>query len=316
MQILITHGAVPRTRALQFSRLQVVAAVGALVLTLLLLSGAIYHYLFLTAAREGWPVVSQIVRLIVRDESAQRDRVLRENLDMLAQRVGEMQAKLVKLDAVGERVSGLAGVKPAELKLLDKPASAAGGGRGGPFVPLASPSLEQLHELLSTMDEKADRSADVLTLVESRLFETRLEALMIPSSRPVAGAVGSGFGFRSDPFTGRAALHTGLDFPADPGTPIQAAAGGVVILAEPHPQYGNLLEIDHGNGLVTRYAHNSRFLAKRGDIVRRGQLVAEVGNTGRSTGPHLHFEVLVEGVPQDPARFLSSQTAAAGRRLP
>ena len=317
MQILITHGTVPRTRALQFSRLQIVAAAGALVLTLLLLSGAIYHYLFLTAAREGWPVVSQIVKLIIRDESAQRDRVLRENLDMLAQRVGEMQAKLVKLDAVGERVSGLAGVKPAELKMLDKPASAAaGGGQGGPFVPLARPSLDQLHELLSTMDEKADRSADVLTLVESRLFETRLEALMIPSSKPVAGVVGSGFGFRRDPFTGRAALHTGLDFPADPGTPIQAAAGGVVILAEPHPQYGNLLEIDHGNGLVTRYAHNSRFMAKRGDIVRRGQVVAEVGNTGRSTGPHLHFEVLVEGVPQDPARFLSGQTGAAGRRLP
>jgi murein DD-endopeptidase MepM/ murein hydrolase activator NlpD len=316
MQILITHGAVPRTRALQFSRMQIVAAAGALVLTLLLLSGAIYHYLFLTAAREGWPVVSQIVKLIIRDESAQRDRVLRENLDMLAQRVGEMQAKLVRLDAVGERVSGLAGVKPAELKMLDKPAGVAGGGQGGPFVPLARPSLEQLHELLSTMDEKADRSADVLTLVESRLFETRLEALMIPSSKPVAGVVGSGFGFRRDPFTGRAALHTGLDFPADPGTPIQAAAGGVVILAEPHPQYGNLLEIDHGNGLVTRYAHNSRFVAKRGDIVRRGQVVAEVGSTGRSTGPHLHFEVLVEGVPQDPARFLSGQTATAGRRLP
>lgn len=316
MQILITHGAVPRTRALQVSRVQIVGAVGALVLTLLLLSGAIYHYLFLTAAREGWPVVSQIVKLIVRDESAQRDRVLRENLDMLAQRVGEMQAKLVKLDAVSDRVSGLAGVKPSELKLLDKPASAAAGGQGGPFVPLARPSLEQLHGLLATMDEKADRSADVLTLVESRLFETRLEALMIPSSRPVAVAVGSGFGFRSDPFTGRAALHMGLDFPADPGTPVQAAAGGVVILTESHPQYGNLLEIDHGNGLVTRYAHNSRFVAKRGDIVRRGQVVAEVGNTGRSTGPHLHFEVLVEGVPQDPARFLSGQTATAGRRQP
>jgi murein DD-endopeptidase MepM/ murein hydrolase activator NlpD len=316
MQILITHGAVPRTRALQFSSLQLAAAAAALVLTLLLLSGAIYHYLFLTAAREGWPVVSQVVKLIVRDESAQRDRFLRENLDMLAQRVGEMQAKLVKLDAVGERVSGLAGVKPAELKLLDKPAGAAGGGQGGPFVPANRPSLDQLHELLSTLDEKADRSSDVFTLVESRLFETRLQALMIPSSQPVVGAVGSGFGFRRDPFTGRAALHTGLDFPADIGTPIQAAAGGVVIAAESHPQYGNVLEIDHGNGLVTRYAHNSRFAVKRGDIVRRGQTVAEVGNTGRSTGPHLHFEVLVEGVPQDPARFLAGPAAGLARRQP
>jgi murein DD-endopeptidase MepM/ murein hydrolase activator NlpD len=306
MQILFTHGKVPRTRAFQFSPVQLVAAACVLVTSLLLLSGAIYHYLFLTAAREGWPVVSQIVKLIVRDEVAQRDRFLRENLDVLAQRVGEMQAKLVKLDAVGDRVAGLAGVKPAELKLLDKPALAASaGGQGGPYVPASRPSLEQLHALLGTLDERVDHRSDVFTLVESRLFETRLQALMVPSSQPVAGPVGSGFGFRSDPFTGRAALHMGLDFPAETGTPIHAAAGGVVVAAEWHAQYGNLLEIDHGNKLMTRYAHASRFLVKPGDLVRRGQAVAEIGNTGRSTGPHLHFEVLVEGVPQDPARFLA-----------
>ena len=105
--------------------------------------------------------------------------------------------------------------------------------------------------------------------------------------------------------TGRAALHTGLDFAADPGTQIQAAAGGVVQSTDYHPQYGNLLEIDHGNGLVTRYAHTSKILVRTGDLVKRGQVVALVGTTGRSTGPHLHFEVLVEGVPQDPARFLA-----------
>lgn len=308
MQILLTHGKAHQTRAFQFTPVQLVAATCILVATLLLLSGAIYHYLFLTAAREGWPVVSQIVKLIVRDEVAQRDRFLRENLDVLAQRVGEMQAKLVKLDAVGDRVAGLAGVKPAELKLLDKPAVAASaGGQGGPYVPASRPSLEHLHTLLGALDERVDHRTDVFTLVESRLFETRLQSLMVPSSQPVAGAVGSGFGFRSDPFSGRAALHTGLDFPAETGTPIQAAAGGVVVAAEWHAQYGNLLEIDHGNKLMTRYAHASRFLVRPGDLVRRGQAVAEVGNTGRSTGPHLHFEVLVEGVPQDPARFLAGQ---------
>lgn len=311
MHILITHGAVPRTRAFQFSRLQLAAAALALAVTLLLLSGAVYHYLFLKAARDGWPVVSQIVKLVVRDEIAQRDRFVRENLDMLARRVGEMQAKLVKLDAIGERVSGLAGVKPTDLAPLQRPASAAAQGLGGPYVPVAAPSFDQLQQVISSLDEAADRSADIFTLAESRLFEVRLQALMVPSSAPVVGEVGSGFGFRADPFTGRAALHTGLDFPADVGTPVHAAAGGVIVTADGHPAYGQMLEIDHGNGLVTRYAHTSRFLVRRGDIVRRGQEVALVGNSGRSTGPHLHFEVLVDGVPQNPARFLAGAAGPA-----
>jgi murein DD-endopeptidase MepM/ murein hydrolase activator NlpD len=136
---------------------------------------------------------------------------------------------------------------------------------------------------------------------------------MVPSVAPVDGPVGSGFGVRPDPFTGRAALHTGLDFPADVGTAIHAAAGGVVALIEQHPQYGRVLEISHGSGLSTRYAHVSRTWVKTGDLVKRGQLVAEVGNSGRSTGPHLHFEVLVGGVPQNPARFLAGNSAPADR---
>jgi murein DD-endopeptidase MepM/ murein hydrolase activator NlpD len=130
---------------------------------------------------------------------------------------------------------------------------------------------------------------------------------MVPSSAPIDGPIGSGFGFRSDPFSGRPALHTGLDFPADVGTPILAAAGGMVVSTEVHPAYGKLVEIDHGNGLLTRYAHASKVLVKPGDLVKRGQLVAHVGTSGRSTGPHLHFEVLVEGVPQNPARFLAAR---------
>jgi murein DD-endopeptidase MepM/ murein hydrolase activator NlpD len=159
---------------------------------------------------------------------------------------------------------------------------------------------------MGVLQQQSERHADVLTLIESQLFEKRLDALMVPSSMPVSGPIGSGFGFRADPFTGRPALHTGLDFPADPGTRIVAAAGGVVLSAGPHPQYGLLVELDHGRGLVTRYAHCSKMLVKQGDLVKRGQAIAEVGNTGRSTGPHLHFEVLVDGVQQNPARFLQA----------
>jgi murein DD-endopeptidase MepM/ murein hydrolase activator NlpD len=323
MQILITHGSMARTRVLSLSRLQILLALCTLVMTLLLLSGAVYHFIFLKAARDGWPIVSQLVKLVVRDENAQRDKVLRDNLDAMARKVGEMQARMVNLEAMGERVTGLAGVKPDELKALQRPAAApdrAGnhttGGQGGPYVPLAHPSLEQLDKTLGVLEELADQHNDRLTLAESRLFESRLKSLMVPNTRPVDGPVGSGFGFRTDPITGRPALHTGLDFSADLGTPILAAAGGMVASTDYHPQYGNLLEIDHGNGLTTRYAHTQRILVKVGDLVKRGQQVALVGNTGRSTGPHLHFEVQVDGSMQDPTKFLTSTSTASGAATP
>ncbi|GAP35311.1 M23 family metallopeptidase [Piscinibacter sakaiensis] len=307
MQILITHSSLSASRVLHFSRLQLALALAGLLVVLTLLSGTVYHVIFLKAAREGWPIVGSVVGMIGRDEGAARERYLRENLDAMARKVGEMQARLVQLEAQGDRISGMAGFKPQDLRPLQR--AKDGGGSGGPFVPADVPgsvrTTEQLADLLGALEQRADQSADVFTLIESRLFEKRLAALMVPNSRPVEGPVGSGFGFRADPFSGRAALHTGLDFPADVGTPIHAAAGGVVQAVEFHPQYGHMLELDHGRGLVTRYAHASRVMVKVGDLVKRGQLVAQVGSTGRSTGPHLHFEVLVEGVQQDPAKFLS-----------
>jgi murein DD-endopeptidase MepM/ murein hydrolase activator NlpD len=301
MQIMITHGTLVRTRVLQFSRWQALLALAALVVLLMLISGTVYHLVFLKAAREGWPVVSPIVRLVVRDEFAQRDRFMRENLDAIAQRVGEIQAKMVKLEAMGDRVSTIVGVKPDDLPARPKPLP----GAGGPFVPAETVSLEQLTSIVQSLDEGTDQRSDLFTLIESRLLEKKLQSLLVPSSAPVDVPVGSGFGFRPDPFTGRTALHTGLDFPADVGTPVAAAAGGVVVSTEWHPAYGHMVELDHGHGLTTRYAHNSKVLVARGDLVKRGQAIAEVGTSGRSTGPHLHFEVLVEGVPQDPQKFLA-----------
>ncbi|MBI5720226.1 MAG: M23 family metallopeptidase [Burkholderiales bacterium] len=311
MQLLITHSSLAPTRALNFSRWQLLGMLFAFALLFLLASGTIYHFIFLKAAREGWPIVSQIVRLVVRDEIAQRDRFMRENLDAIAQKVGDMQAKLVKLEAMGERVVGLAGVKADELKPLKRTSATVQGGAGGPYLPLERPSLAELQDTVERLGLAVDQNTDIFTLMESRLLESRLQALLVPSSAPVNVVVGSGFGFRPDPFTGHASLHTGLDFPAEVGTPIYAAAGGIVTLREWHAAYGNTLEIDHGNGLVTRYAHTAAFEVERGALVKRGQLVARVGNTGRSTGPHLHFEVLVDGAPQDPARFLAGGSNAA-----
>lgn len=319
MQILITHGRMARSRVLNVAAWQVLLAVAAGAMVLMMLSGATYHLVFLKAAREGWPVVAPLVRLVVRDEIEQRERFMRENLDALAERVGTLQAQLLQMQTVGQRVAGMAGVKPEELAPLQAPAAPASAGapgrrpgQGGPFWPWPGgdaaprPSLAQLQAHVGELEARGLQQADLWLLAESRLLEARLSSLLLPSIAPVDGPVGSGFGFRTDPLSGRAALHTGLDFPADVGTPIVAAAGGMVSLREWHPAYGHLLEIDHGNGLVTRYAHCSEIVVAVGALVRKGQVVARVGNSGRSTGPHLHFEVLVAGVPQNPARFLAA----------
>lgn len=279
-------------------------AVVTLSMVLMVMAAGLYHWVFLKGAREGWPVIGSLVRLMVRDEFEQRDRFMRENLDAMARKLGEMQAKLVQLEALGERVSGLAGVTPAEIRV--------GPGRGGALVSGRPLTMEELQATLADLDRLTDQRADLMTVMESRLFDQKIKRMMVPTQQPVVSAnLGSTFGWRIDPFTGRSALHTGLDFPSTPGTPILAAAGGVVVTQEYHPEYGNMIEIDHGNDLVTRYAHSSRVFVKKGDLLKRGQKVAEVGTTGRSTGPHLHFEVLVQGVPQDPQKFL-----LAGQKLP
>lgn len=319
MQILVMQASGARTRSYTINGWQL--ALGALVTLLasMVLCALVYQFVLQKAVRENWPVVGQVVQAIMRGQSASRDRYLRENLDAMATKVGELQAKLVRLEAMSDRVASLAGVRPDELReRIGAPANAASAasaaltGSGGPYVPLSDATtllhvndLDELNRLVSVLDEQTDARVDDFTYIESHLFEKRLSALMVPSTAPVDGPVGSGFGYRTDPFTGRAALHTGLDFPSAVGTPIRAAAGGVVIASQVHPQYGNMVEIDHGNGLVTRYGHASRLMVRAGDLVKRGQVIALVGTTGRSTGPHLHFEVLVQGVQQDPARFLA-----------
>ena len=303
MHFIITDAWLAKSRAVHLSGTKLLLALFALSLVLMLMAAGLYHWVFLKGAREGWPVIGSMLRLVVKDEFDQRDRFMRENLDAMARKLGEMQAKMVQLEALGERVSGLAGVNAAELR--------APPGRGGALVEGRPLSLEELQATLRDLDQLTGQHTDLLTVMESRLFDQKIRKSMIPTQQPVqAGSLGSNFGWRIDPFTGRSALHTGLDFQAEPGTPILSAAGGVVVAAEVHPAYGNMVEVDHGNNLVTRYAHASRLAVKKGDIVKRGQPIGNVGSTGRSTGPHLHFEVLVQGVPQDPQKFL-----AAGREV-
>jgi murein DD-endopeptidase MepM/ murein hydrolase activator NlpD len=304
VHFIITDAWLAKSRAVHLSGTKLVVVFAGLSLGLMMAAAGLYHWVFLKGAREGWPIIGTLVKLVVKDEFEQRDRFMRENLDAMARRLGEMQAKLIQLEALGERVSGLAGVNPAEIKTAP--------GRGGALVSGRPLTMEELQATLLDLDQLSSQNTDLLTVMESRLFDQKIKNMMVPTQQPVqAGHVGSSFGWRIDPFNGRSALHTGLDFQADIGTPILAAAGGVVVEQDFHPAYGNMVEIDHGNNLITRYAHASKVWVKKGDLVKRGQKIADVGTTGRSTGPHLHFEVMVQGVPQDPQKFL-----AAGRDLP
>ena len=300
MHIIITDAWLAKSQALHLNGAKLlVAAVLASVLTMLG-AVAIYHWVFLEGVRQGWPGFAPMARLVSQGEVDSKNLYLRENLDTMAKKLGEMQARMMQIDSLGERVAGLAGLKPEEFKRAPP-------GSGGALVSGRPISVEELQAAMGEMDVASGSRVDWLTAVESRLFDQKMQLSLVPTQEPVLGArVGSPFGYRIDPITGNTALHTGLDFPADTGTPIYAAAGGVVIVQEPHVAYGNMIEVDHGNNLITRYAHTSKVFVKKGDIVKRGQKIAEVGTTGRSTGPHLHFEVWVAGVVQDPRRFLNA----------
>jgi lysostaphin len=153
---------------------------------------------------------------------------------------------------------------------------------------------------------------DMMGVLEAQLFEQAVKKKLTPTITPVSAPFNaSGFGRRIDPFTGQWAMHEGIDFLADIGTPVVAAAGGIVQFAGFHPQYGYMIDIDHGNDLVTRYAHLSKLFVKEGDVLQRAKRIALSGNTGRSTGPHVHFEVRFRGAAQNPARFVSTSPTVA-----
>ena len=228
-------------------------------------------------------------------------RYERSSLDTLAVRLGEMQARVQRLDALGGKLVKLTGMKPSEFQFDQPPA------QGGPLISMGAMSPASLEKQLDVLAGAIDDRTDKLMALHTLLMQDQLARGLLPSSVPVSeGAYTSNFGWRVDPFTGRSAMHEGVDFMAEAGTAIHASAAGVVVYADTHPQYGNMIEIDHGNDIVTRYAHASRLLVRVGQVVRRGDRIAEVGSTGRSTGNHLHFEVRYKGNAQNPARFLQN----------
>lgn len=233
----------------------------------------------------------------------QRQSNMRDGMDALAMRVGQMQAQMLRLDALGARLAKMSGMKPQEFNFEQAPP------QGGPFVSAGQQdvSMDSLEQQLGRMSVLLSDRSDKLMALETLLMQNSLDKRKFPSVAPISEMdYSSNFGWRIDPFTGKNAMHEGVDFMAPEGTPIKASAGGIVVYAGRHPDYGNMVEIDHGNDIHTRYGHASKLLVKVGQVVRRGQEIAEVGSTGRSTGNHLHFEVRYKGIAQNPRRFLES----------
>ncbi|MDB5822663.1 MAG: family metallopeptidase [Herminiimonas sp.] len=306
MQIIVLRTRLAGARPLTLTGVHLVA-LAFLFLVATISTAVLLNFLFLRPdAPLRLPFVTGPTLAAAPEAESRKDKYVRENIAAMAKRLGEMQAQLMQLDALGERVQGLAGVKPETFNFRQVP------GRGGAEPSSAAHasrdiSMSEFQSALDAMGRDLTQRSDYMDVVESALMRDKIQFKMLPTSLPVNVSYNaSGFGWRVDPFTGRSTFHEGIDFPGPVGTPIASAAGGVVIAAEYHHEFGNMLEIDHGNGIVTRYAHASRLLVRVGDIVRRGQHVANIGSTGRSTGSHLHFEVVVKGVHQNPNKFLAA----------
>jgi len=227
-------------------------------------------------------------------------RVLQEKVNALAMRVGQMNANVIRLDALGKRLTRMANLTDGEFDFGHPPAM--GGENGADGMPAQIPNLTAMVDHLQSQLTSREQQLGVL---ENLILTRELNKQVYPEGRPVQdGFISSYFGERSDPFTGYSAVHKGIDFAGPQGSTVSSVAAGLVTRAGDFPGFGNMVEINHGNGLSTRYCHNEKLLVKEGDMVRKGQEVALMGSTGRSTGPHLHFEVLKNGVQVDPLRFI------------
>jgi murein DD-endopeptidase MepM/ murein hydrolase activator NlpD len=227
-------------------------------------------------------------------------RVLQEKVNALALRVGQMNASVIRLDALGKRLTRMANLDDGEFDFGHPPS--LGGAEGADGQPAQVPNLTAMVDDLGNQLASREQQLGVL---ENMILTRELNRQVYPEGRPVEeGWISSYFGRRADPFTGYSAVHKGVDFAGAEGTKVTAVAAGLVTYAGDRSGYGQMVEINHGNGLATRYCHNEQILVKQGDMVRKGQDVALMGSTGRSTGPHVHFEVLKNGVQVDPLRFI------------
>lgn len=262
------------------------------------------------ARGDGSVLPSGLVAAWAEEVSSQRGELVKaresveENSRALARRIAELQAHMLRVNAAGSRLTEIAGLDSGEFNFEQAPAL------GGPEEAVAQESGSGLLEMLSSLDQFEQQLSDrerQMRVLEDLLLASRLQKQVKPSGWPVEnGWISSAFGRRTDPFTGRYANHAGMDFAAREGAGIQSVAAGIVTEAGERFGYGQIVEINHGNGYVTRYGHNKQVLVKVGDKVNKGQRIALMGSTGRSTGPHVHFEVLFNGSVVNPEQYIKA----------
>lgn len=301
MNIILVSGKLAKAKTITLG-LPHLVTLAAVTFAAIVAVAALLHYLTLRFAADiKLPYFQALLHFAQDERQNGTETYLRENLNAMAIRLGQMQAQLLRLDTLGDRLARLAGFKPQDLMFDQVP------GRGGAVSDPPGEDLSfgdvtrQIDQLTRQLDDRGDR----LGILESLFTFDSAKKKMVPTMIPVEGGwYSSNYGWRIDPFSGQRAFHEGIDFMAEQGTPVRVAAAGVVVYSDFHPQYGNMIEVDHGNDLITRYAHASRRFVKVGDVVLRGARIAEVGRTGRATGTHLHFEVRKQGAPQNPTQFL------------
>lgn len=289
MNIIFVSDNLAKGKSVSLSRNQVIMLTLGWVLSPILLSLAFNYF---KLSQDG---------ILPQHSQATSRAYIQENINAMAARLGQLQARVQRLDALGGRLAKHFGLPEQEFNFQRQP------GQGGAeqSASLYQLDSQQFEQELTKFAQRLEARSDSLSVLEALTLREQVKKSAYPSLQPVAaGWFSSNYGWRLDPFTGKQTFHEGVDFMAEVGTPIKAAAGGLVVYSDYHPQYGNMIDIDHGNGMLSRYAHASKRLVKVGDVVLQGQTIAEVGSTGRSTGPHLHFEVLNNGAPQNPARYL------------
>ncbi len=299
---LAPHLAIPTRHARGFIHARPLASVG-----LLLVSGLVLGFGLRSAT--GLAQVS-LLQTKVTQQQGQLEQVSRgaqQEINAMAARLGELQAQANRLNALGERLTRIGQLQDGEFD-FNEPVGVGGTDEVYDMAPKA------LDEGVGQLEAQFEASGQQLSVLEALLFNRALDKNATPSRMPIANSyITSGFGGRADPFGGGGQYHRGIDFKANVGDPVLAVADGVIRYSGVQGGYGKLVDVDHGNGYVTRYAHNSRLLVKEGDLVRAGQELAKAGSTGRSTGAHVHFEVWENGRVVNPRKFLGQGPTPTGK---
>ena len=282
----------------------ILIAISALIIPASMLYAG-YHWGYATQQASDPANIEMQIELAAQREElnhavAQADR----HMNALSKQLGKVQARVIRLDALGRRLTKIAKLDKGEFNFDEQPA------QGGPVSSehLQSASVPDFLQQLDDLSRQLDSRGEQLSVLETMMMSNKLQKKVIPSGRPISrGWMSSYYGMRNDPFSGKREHHKGIDFAGKDGSPVSVVASGVVTWASERYGYGNLVEVNHGNGFVTRYGHNKKILVKVGDKVSKGDKLALMGSTGRSTGPHVHFEVIKNGRNVNPSKYVNAR---------